>query len=42
MNEKQYEIKDLHRTIDDYKFISKFDVTTMYQEDVDIFSVHAC
>jgi hypothetical protein len=33
---EQYEIKDLQLTIDDYKFISQFNVTTMYREGVNI------
>jgi hypothetical protein len=31
-----YEIKDLQVTIDDYEYISNFNVTTMYQKEVDI------
>jgi hypothetical protein len=34
--EKKYEIKDLQVTIDGYKFISKFNVTPMFDKDIDI------
>jgi hypothetical protein len=34
--EKQYAIKELQLTIDDYTFISQFNVTTMYKKYVDI------
>jgi hypothetical protein len=33
---RQYEIKDLQVTIDDYEYISQFNVTTMYREEIDI------
>jgi hypothetical protein len=33
---RQYEIKDLQVTIDDYEYISQFNVTTMFQEEIDI------
>jgi hypothetical protein len=32
----QYEIKDLQITIDDYEYISQFNVTPMYREEIDI------
>jgi hypothetical protein len=32
----QYEIKELQVTIDDYEYISQFNVTTMYREEIDI------
>jgi hypothetical protein len=35
-HKKQYEIKDLQVTIDDYEYISQFNVTTMYKEEIDI------
>jgi hypothetical protein len=33
---KQYEIKDLQVTIDDYEYISQFKVATMYKKEFDI------
>jgi hypothetical protein len=33
---RQYEIKELQVTIDDYEYISQFNVTTMFQEEIDI------
>ena len=33
---RQYEIKELQVTIDDYEYISQFNVTTMFQEENDI------
>jgi hypothetical protein len=33
---KRYEIKELQVTIDDYEYISQFNVTTMYTEEIDI------
>jgi hypothetical protein len=33
---RQYEIKNLQVTIDDYEYISQFNVTTMFQEEIDI------
>jgi hypothetical protein len=33
---RQYEIKDLQVTIDDYEYIFQFNVTTMFQEEIDI------
>jgi hypothetical protein len=33
---RQYEIKDLQVTIDDYEYISQFNVTTMYREEINI------
>jgi hypothetical protein len=36
---KQYEIKDLQVTIDDYEYISQFKVATMYKKEVDIILV---
>jgi hypothetical protein len=33
---RQYEIKDLQVTIDEYEYISQFNVTTMLQEKIDI------
>jgi hypothetical protein len=33
---RQYEIKDFQVTIDDYEYISQFNVTTMYREEIDI------
>jgi hypothetical protein len=33
---RQYEIKDLQVTINDYEYISQFNVTTMFQEEIDI------
>jgi hypothetical protein len=36
---RQYEIKDLQVTIDDYEYISQFNVTTMYKEEIDIIQV---
>ena len=33
---REYEIKDLQVTIDDYEYISQFNVTTMFQEEIDI------
>jgi len=33
---KQYEIKDLKVTIDDYEYISQFKVATMYKKEFDI------
>jgi hypothetical protein len=33
---RQYEINDLQVTIDDYEYISQFNVTTMFQEKIDI------
>jgi myosin heavy subunit len=35
-HKKQYEIKELQVTIDDYEYISQFNVTTMYKEEIDI------
>ena len=35
-HKRQYEIKDLQVTIDDYEYISQFNVTTMFQEEIDI------
>jgi hypothetical protein len=33
---KQYEIKELQVTIDEYEYISQFNVTTMYTKEMDI------
>jgi autonomous glycyl radical cofactor GrcA len=33
---RQYEIKNFQVTIDDYEYISQFNVTTMFQEEIDI------
>ena len=33
---RQYEIKDLQVKIYDYEYISQFNVTTMFQEEIDI------
>jgi hypothetical protein len=33
---RQYKIKDLQATIDDYEYTSQFNVTTMYKEEIDI------
>jgi hypothetical protein len=33
---KQYEIKELQVTIDDYEYISQFNVTTWYKKKIDI------
>jgi hypothetical protein len=33
---KLYEIKELQVTIDEYEYISQFNVTTMYKEEIDI------
>jgi autonomous glycyl radical cofactor GrcA len=33
---RQYKIKDVQVTIDDYEYISQFNVTTMFQEEIDI------
>jgi hypothetical protein len=32
----KYEIKDLQLTLEDYKLVSKFKVTTIYQKEIDI------
>jgi len=34
-HKRHYEIKDLQVTIDDYEYISQFNVTTMYKEEID-------
>jgi hypothetical protein len=33
---KLYEIKELQVTIDEYEYISQFNVTTVYKEEIDI------
>jgi hypothetical protein len=35
-HKKQYEIKELQVTIDEYEYISQFNVTTMYTKEIDI------
>ena len=32
----KYDIKDLSLTLEDYKFVSNFEVTTIYEKEVDI------